>query len=57
MHHSVERSIALWKSQNGPFRENIGRHLQKEIKAYSPADVRPQHRFYIDYTERSCNWH
>ena len=57
MHQSVERSIALWKSQNGPFRENIGRHLQKDSKAYSPADVRPQHPFYIDYTGRSCNWH
>lgn len=50
MHKSVERSIALWKSQNGPIRENIGSHLNEVIKPWTPFIVRAQHPFYIDYT-------
>ena len=56
MHQSVERSIALWKSQNGPFRENIGRHLQSEAEPWSPFLVQLSHPFYIDYTARRCDW-
>jgi len=56
MHRTVERSIALWKSQNGPIRENIGSHLEKALKPWTPFTVTPKHPFYIDYTDRSCEW-
>jgi len=56
MHRTVERSIALWKTQNGPFRENIGSHLQNNIKPWTPFEVRPEHPFYIDYNTRRCDW-
>lgn len=56
MYQIVERSISLWKAQHGPFRVNVGNHLNHAIKPYSPFDVRPEHPFYIDYTDRKCDW-
>ena len=56
MHQSVERSIALWKSQNGPFRENIGKHLLNDAKPWTPFEVQQEHPFYIDYSTRCCDW-
>ena len=56
MHKSIERSIALWKAQHGPIRHSIGRHLEGDIKSWSPFDVRPEHLFFIDYRERPCGW-
>ncbi|MEO0883257.1 MAG: hypothetical protein AAFY34_11045 [Pseudomonadota bacterium] len=47
MHRLVERSVALWKAQNGHFRYKIGKHLT------SATPVAP---FYIDYTERRCDY-
>jgi len=56
MHRTVERSIALWKKQNGPIRENIGRHIEKTFTPWTPDTVMPKHPFYVDYTVRSCEW-
>ncbi len=56
MHKSVERSIALWKAQHGPIRNNIGCHVKDSLKQWTPFDIRPEHRFFIDYTSRDCAW-
>jgi|GEM_PF-3334303 len=46
----VERSIALWKAQNGPIREKIGRH----VKTQSGKLTQTLPPFFIDYTQRDC---
>lgn len=48
----VERSIALWKAQNGPIRKTIGKHLKADIAI----DAAPRHPCFIDYTRRDCHY-
>jgi hypothetical protein len=55
MHHAVERSIALWKAQNGPFRKTIGNTAERAASAFADA-MRNRSPLYIDYTERRCDY-
>jgi len=57
MDKTVERSITLWKAQHGPFRENVGKHLQGSSEDHAAFNVQPEHEDYIDYTDRACEWH
>ena len=55
MHHSIERSIALWKAQNGPFRKTIGNTARSTHKTFSDA-ARRRNPFFIDYKDRRCDY-
>lgn len=55
MHTSVERSIALWKAQNGPFRETLGNTARSASQTFIEAAKR-RNPFFIDYKERSCDF-
>ena len=55
MHHSIERSIALWKAQNGPFRKTIGNTARSTHKTFSDA-ARRRNPFFIDYKDRRCDF-
>lgn len=55
MYHAVERSIALWKAQNGPFRKTIGKGAEAGASALV-AILASRGQFYIDYTERRCDY-
>lgn len=50
MNKSVERSIALWKEQNGPIRNKIGRHLQADFLVLAELG---KHHFFIGYAPAS----
>ncbi|MEM6900845.1 MAG: hypothetical protein AAF583_13885 [Pseudomonadota bacterium] len=56
MHRLVERSVALWKAQNGPFREKVGRHLAEALPDASFLPVHAEAAFYIDYKTRRCDY-
>ena len=55
MYKNVERSIALWKAQHGPIRENIGKHLQGDLKQWVSFDARPEHEAYINHMDKRCD--
>lgn len=55
MHHSIERSIALWKAQNGPFRNTIGNTARNARRTFSEARKR-RNPFFIDYKQRRCDF-
>ena len=54
MHRLVERSITLWKAQNGPIRDQIGRHLPAFVPSLKVLEGPPKHEDFIDYTQRNC---
>ncbi|MEM7660830.1 MAG: hypothetical protein AAF292_01170 [Pseudomonadota bacterium] len=56
MHRLVERSIALWKAQNGPFREKVGRHLADAWPDLGVLPIQTEAAFFIDYTNRRCDY-
>jgi len=55
MHHAVERSIALWKAQNGPFRKTLGNTADRASAALAHV-FGNRSPLYIDYTERRCDY-
>ncbi|MEO1474833.1 MAG: hypothetical protein AAFS13_00500 [Pseudomonadota bacterium] len=56
MNALVERSISLWKAQNGPIRSRIGKHLNPELPELVRFSEKLRHSFYIDYTQRRCDY-
>ncbi|MEL7128043.1 MAG: hypothetical protein AAGK23_00710 [Pseudomonadota bacterium] len=52
----VERSIALWKAQNGPLRNLAASDFPKSSEPFAAYDIRPENPLYIDYTERRCDY-
>lgn len=58
MHRLVERSVSLWKAQNGPFRKSLSKLAAKaaQAKSYDAISVHSHQAFFIDYCERECDY-